>query len=110
MEFTKQFSNFPNSFEIIKNEFYSYDPNLVFEESLSFYYLSEDLLQIHLESKNITLDLGWYGDLSNNKGCFKISIIGNEDWQNPLEIIKSKSQTEISEKLKKIIEKYNKSS
>lgn len=104
MKFKKQFSIFPNSFEIIKNEFYSYEPLLMFNDKLNYEYLSEDLLQIHSESKNITIDLRWYGDLSNNKGFFKIYVVKNQDWENPLKIEKSKSQKEISEKLITIIE------
>lgn len=80
MKFKKQFSVFPSSFKIIKNEFYSYDPTLMFEEDLNLEYLSEDLLQIHLDSKNTTIDLGWYGNLGTNNGAFKIYVIKNQDW------------------------------
>lgn len=104
MKFKKQFSVFPSSFKIIKNEFYSYDPSLMFEEDLSLEYLSEDLLQIHLDDKNTTIDLGWYGNLGTNNGAFKIYVIKNQDWENPLKIETSKSLKEISEKLRSIID------
>lgn len=108
MSLRKQFSNFPESLKIIKNEFYSYDPNSEFEENLNYEYLTEDLLQLYIEKESITIDLGWYGNLSKNEGFFKIYVVKNKDWENPLEIIKSKSQAQTSIKLMALIEKYNK--
>ena len=108
MNLRKQFSDFPKSLKVIKNEFYTYDPNSEFEEKLNYEYLTEDLLQLYLEKDCTTIDLGWYGDLSENKGCFKVYVIKNENWENPLEVVKSKSQAKISNELLRIIEQYNK--
>lgn len=98
--------NFPADCEIISFDFYDYDPVHAFIEADSLNYLSEDLLHCSFPEENITIDLGWYGDLSRNKGEFKIHIIENENWEVPLNVIHSKSVEEIKTLLNKILQYY----
>lgn len=45
--------------------------------------LYEDLLQVESIDKRCLLDVGWYPELELN-GSFKVVVIENYDWQNPL--------------------------
>jgi len=99
--------NFPPDCEIIKNDFYNYDPVNAFTEADSLKYLSEDLLQCSFPEEDITIDLGWYGDIVSNKGGFKIYIIEKENWEVPLNVIHSKSAEEIKSFLTKILQYYS---
>ncbi len=85
----------PIGFELVRNEFYHYNPEIEFTEELNLFYLQEDLLQIICEKKNLIIDLGWYGDLSSNQGQFKLLQIKSFDWENPIMEIKSKNAGEI---------------
>ena len=98
----------PNCGKFIKHEFYSYNPENDFTEEKNLLYLKEDLLQIEFEKLNVILDLGWYGEIANNNGSFKIFIIENQDWEKPLKIESSKSQKTITEKLINILNEMNK--
>ena len=101
---TEDFS-FPQNCKVIRNSFSNYNPELDFSEEKNLFYLTEDLLQIEIESLNLIIDLGWYGEISSNRGEFKIFVIENQDWENPNIIESSKSQITIKEKLEKIIKK-----
>ena len=93
----------PSGCKIAKNDFTTYDPEIDYTEERNLYNLTEDLLQIQFDYSNLTIDLGWYGEISSNKGEFKIYVIENEDWDNPLKIENSKSQKIITEKLELIL-------
>lgn len=103
MNFELQQLSIPNDCQIIKNSFTTYDPETAYSEERSRCNLSEDLLQIEFASLNIIVDLGWYGDFETNDGYFKIFVIKNSDWENPLRIEISKSQSIITEKLEQIL-------
>lgn len=98
----------PNFGKIIKHEFYSYDPENEFTPEKNLFYLTEDLLQIEFIKLNLILDLGWYGDIGTNKGSFKIFLIKNKDWENPIKIESSKSQKVINTKLNTILDEIKK--
>ena len=98
--------NFPIDCHIIHNEFYNYDPVNSFNEADSLNYLNEDLLQVAFPEEDMIIDLGWYGDISSNKGEFRIYLIKNENWEIPVNIIHSKSVEEIKSLLTKILEYY----
>jgi hypothetical protein len=104
MKFELQDLNIPLGCKIVKNDFTTYNPDTDFSEERNFFYLTEDLLQIEFVSQNLIIDLGWYGDLSTNQGIFKIYIIENMDWDNPLRIEESKSQMGITIKFNLILE------
>ena len=103
MEFKLQPLTIPSGCRIAKNDFTTYDPENDFTEERNLYNLTEDLLQIEFDYSNLTIDLGWYGEISSNIGEFKIYVIENEDWENPLKIENSKSQKKITEKLEQIL-------
>ena len=102
-EFKLQSLIIPSGCRIVKNDFTTYDPEIEFTEEQNLYNLTEDLLQIEFDYSNLIIDLGWYGEISSNKGEFKIYVIENKDWENPLIIENSKSQKIITKKLELIL-------
>ncbi len=99
----------PSGCRIVKNDFTSYDPEVDFTEERNLFNLTEDLLQIEFDYSNLIIDLGWYGEISSNKGEFKIYVIENQDWDNPIKTKNSKSQKVITEKLELILLEIRKS-
>lgn len=93
----------PSGCRIVKNDFTSYDPEVDFTEERNLFNLTEDLLQIEFDYSNLIIDLGWYGENSSNKGEFKIYVIENQDWDNPIKTKNSKSQKAITKKLELIL-------
>lgn len=98
--------NFPLDCSIINNDFHAYDPLHSFNEADSLKYLNEDLLQCLFVKDDLIIDVGWYGDISANKGEFRIYIIENENWEIPFNIIYSKSAEETKNLLIKILHYY----
>lgn len=94
----------PNHCKILKNSFSTYDPEIDYSEEKNLFYLTEDLLQIEFE--NLILDLGWYGEISTNEGEFKIYLIQNQDWENPIIKKSSKYQKVIKETLEEILASF----
>ena len=43
----------------------------------------EDLLQVQFFNEKYILDVGWYPHIGRN-GKFKVYVVKNCDWQNPL--------------------------
>lgn len=103
IEFKLQPLRIPSGCRIAKNDFTTYDPEVDFTEERNLYNLTEDLLQIEFDYTNMIIDLGWYEDVSSSKGEFKIYVIKNRDWDNPIKIENSKSQKIITEKLELIL-------
>lgn len=93
----------PTGCKINKNEFLTYDPETEYTEEKSDLYLLEDLLQIEFKYSNLLVDLGWYGDTSNNNGEFIIKVVENQNWEKPLRTKSSKSQKKITIELEKIL-------
>lgn len=93
----------PTGCKVNKNEFSTYDPDTEYTEVKSDFYLWEDLLQIEFKYSNLLIDLGWYGDTSNNDGEFVIKVVENENWETPLRIKNSKSQKIITAELERIL-------
>ncbi|MBU2020287.1 MAG: hypothetical protein KJ941_11635 [Bacteroidetes bacterium] len=90
-------------FQIIKNEFFQYNPKTDFTVEKNVLYLQEDLLQIKYAKEDITVDLGWYGDTTTNKGVFKLYLIQAIDWENPVLELLSNSSEEIHFKLVEVL-------
>lgn len=103
MDYPLQSLKIPSRCRITKNDFTTYNPETDFTEERSLFNLAEDLLQIEFDYSDLVIDLGWYGDISTNDGEFKIYVIENMDWENPIRIEKSKSQKTITEKLELIL-------
>ncbi|WP_338552538.1 hypothetical protein [Paenibacillus sp. KS-LC4] len=54
----------------------------------------EDILQVRYDNKFV-LDLGWYPEFNLDDGSFKLNIVKNDDWLNPLFIKRTKSLNEM---------------
>ena len=93
----------PTGFKIVKNEFYNYDPETEFNKEDSFYCLQEDILQF--EFNNLVIDLGWYGDTETNDGNFRLVVIFDSNWDEPLKKIVSKSGIAIKNELNNLLMK-----
>ena len=98
--------NFPEDCQIVNHDFYDYNPLDSYNKPDSLKYLNEDLLQCSFPEDEVIIDLGWYGDITANKGEFRIHIIQNENWEIPFNIIHSKSVDETKELLIKILDYY----
>lgn len=103
MDFELQQISIPKGCQIIQHCFTTYDPETAYSEERNCLNLTEDLLQIEFANLHIIVDLGWYGEVVTNDGCFKIFVVKNRDWENPLRIEASKSQKIITEKLTQIL-------
>jgi hypothetical protein len=101
--------DFPIDCEINTHDFYDYEPELSFTAANSLQYLSEDLLSCAFPADHLVIDLGWYGDITKNEGEFKIQIIQSQNWDNPVNVIFSKSADEIKTLLNKILQYYTSS-
>jgi hypothetical protein len=97
----------PANCVVNEHEFYTYDPLNSFARLNSLKYLNEDLFQCYFPKDDIIVDLGWYGDVIANIGEFKIHVIKNEYWDNPVKVFNSKSIDEIKDLLVKIIAFYS---
>jgi hypothetical protein len=93
----------PENCRIIRNNFSTYDPEKEYSEEKNILYLTEDLLQIEVGNQNLLIDLGWYGEIHSNQGEFKLFVIKNQDWENPLVTESSKSQKIITKKFENIL-------
>lgn len=83
----------PNEFKIVKNELYNYDINTDSNIDNRYKYLQEDILQITLS--NLTIDIGWYGDLEHGKGCFKIFLVKNQNWDSIIETLSADTISQV---------------
>ena len=93
----------PSGFIIVKHDLTDYDPLSNFSEENNLKYLGEDLVHLSYNTKGLIIDLGWYGDLIQNDGAFKIYLIQNGDWENPIEEFESESIMVIYKKLLELI-------
>lgn len=84
----------PAGWFVAYNTFIDIDPknlNVDDERWISF---TQDLLQLRHKRSNILLDLGWYPDGDSN-GAYKIELIKDDDWMNPIKSFNSNSKDEI---------------
>lgn len=79
--------------KITWNDFTEYDIGLHGDQDM--FHLHEDLLQLHHEAKDLTLDLGWYPSF-NTDGAYILLLIKHSDWDSPLKRIESRSKEEIT--------------
>jgi len=63
--------------------------------------LKEDLLQVQFPN-DIILDIGWYPSFDQN-GSFRICLIKELDWSNPIDFVKCKNMTELKNNIIKMI-------
>lgn len=70
-------------------------------------FLKEDLLQIEYslnETTKIIVDLGWYGDETEQRGVFKIFVLKGNDWDIPIYTLEFRSLDDLKIYLNKAIE------
>ena len=79
----------PDSFDLVKHDFYTYDPSTEFSEIENLMYLNEDLFQASFAENDLIVDFGWYGNVKKNDGQFKLQLIQNNHWDNPVTTIPS---------------------
>ncbi|MCU0074900.1 hypothetical protein N8H71_25180 [Pseudomonas koreensis] len=73
----------------------------ILDISLEIENLKEDLFQATFPCGQI-LDIGWYPEFSTY-GSFVISLIRNQDWQNPTHCEKAKNWAELKIALENIL-------
>jgi len=95
----------PTGWEVSYNKFLEIEPNSLEKGNSIWIHFTQDILQLKYIFKNVklTVDLGWYPETEID-GTFRLAIIKNEEWENPLEVFESRSKVEIVEKIEKIIE------
>lgn len=76
------------------NNFREIDPKKLETEDDRWFMFTESLLQLYHEKSSITLDLGWYPDLSSD-GNYLVLIVKNTDWDNPIQEFSSDDYTEV---------------
>ncbi len=104
MAFAKEEIVIPPNFEIVHHDFYTYDPSVAHTIEENFKYLTEDLFQVLHIPTELTVDLGWYGSKTNNKGEFILQVIRNDFWDAPVSKMLLSSQKEIAEVLNKTLQ------
>ncbi|MCY9663382.1 hypothetical protein P5G65_36380 [Paenibacillus chondroitinus] len=77
------------------NNFYECEPHNSNDFDAYFF---EDLLQFTNSKFNLVLDLGWYPN-SDKNGTYKLFLIKNYNWENPLEYFESRNTKAIVEKI-----------
>jgi hypothetical protein len=89
------------------NAFIEMDPQeLIDDDDENWWEFNEDLLQLENSDKNLILDLGWYGERNLKSGFFKINLIHNLNWDNPLVEFISKKKDEIIDKIEEYMKSY----
>jgi hypothetical protein len=102
-QFPLQEIEIPEGISLVFSEFHQYDPTNDFTKELNLHFLKEDLFQVTFDEANLVVDMGWYGDHSNNKGEFKIQIIYGSDWDFPITTIFAKSLEEVVDALNRVL-------
>jgi hypothetical protein len=97
----------PEQIKVIQNYFMTYNPLTEYSEEKSLNNLTEDISQFELKKNNVIIDLGWYGDFETNDGFFRIRVIRDSNWDNPIKDFKSGNQKEIKVQLEKILEEVS---
>jgi hypothetical protein len=77
------------------NNFYECEPDNCYDFDT---YFVEDLLQFTNNKFNLVLDLGWYPN-SDKNGTYKLFLIKNYNWENPLEYFESRDTKAIVDKI-----------
>jgi hypothetical protein len=93
----------PDSFTLVHHDFYAYDPAKEYQFEANVHYLGEDLFQVIHEPTQLVVDLGWYGNRTENKGGFVLNVIRNEFWDEPVSKIHETSQKQIAEVLNRTL-------
>lgn len=96
-----------SGWQVCYNTFKELDPKeLKDENDENWWNLDEDLLQLENSSKDLILDLGWYGGHHLNSGVYKLYLIQNLDLENPLVVFISKDKYEVTTKIEELMKSY----
>lgn len=87
--------------KIVFNDFYL-NSDVPLDEQI--WSLKEDILQVEYSNEYI-LDVGWVHDFDAEKGYFKLVIIQQGDWLNPIFIWKTKSVRQLYNYMNKAVSK-----
>ena len=83
-------------------KYIDFDVNIEIALTEQVDFLKEDILQICYES-NYILDVGWYPEFNRN-GSFKIVIIKDYNWENPVYESKCRDITILKEQVEKCVQ------
>lgn len=94
----------PTGWEMSYNKFWEIEPNELKEDDDSWMHFTQDILQMKYTFKkiNLIIDLGWYPETEVD-GTFRLELIKNKDWENPIKTFESRSKKQIVEKVEEII-------
>ena len=94
----------PTGWVVSQNKFYEIEPIEVDpNDTLLWLDFTQDILQIQHKHESIIIDLGWYPDM-DPKGNFRLVLIKNLDWQNPIETFETRSAEEVKNKIEYFLE------
>lgn len=89
---------FFKNFNIIKDDF-----KVLNQKEIDLY---EDMFQAEFISRNLVIDIGWYGE-DIESGKFIIYLIQNENWDNPILKLFSRDLDNLTLNLEGIIKILN---
>lgn len=81
-----------NDFDFVDNKSYA-------EQLWSF---KEDILQVVYQ--DFVLDLGWYPEFDLEKGSFRLVIVKDENWMDPIYCKRTQSISEVRELIMEAVE------
>ncbi|ENQ3106209.1 hypothetical protein ACEOWJ_002215 [Bacillus cereus] len=100
MSVLQEFSRFqslriPATWFIVHNNFMEMNPEeLNVDDKKGWSYFTVDLLQVKHQVDDIILDVGWYPEM-DPKGSYKLQLVKDGNWQNPVEVFYSKNREEV---------------
>ena len=101
----------PHGWKMMWNDFSETDPSTLEKNSREWLLFSEDILYIEraktgLNNEDLALDLGWYPE-ADPDGEFCLYVIKDNNWAEPKETFRSRSVSEISDKIEDLLRKYS---
>ena len=106
VNFKLQWLRIPSGWEVIINSFLDVDVTQYNSEDDIWLGFTEDILHIRSALKrNIAIDLGWYPE-NDVSGTFRLIVIKNWNWIEPIEEFKSRNKDEIVDKIEEFLLKY----
>lgn len=91
----------PETWDLSYHEFRQIDPQKLSPDDLDWLLLKQDLLQIKHKATGILLDVGWYPD-SSPSGFYRLVLIQDYEWEQPLFSYASSSYQEIIAKIEEV--------
>ena len=97
----------PSGWNMVINIFYYIKLSEMEKDNKLYITLDQDLMYIEKKGRKVTLgiDVGWYPDMDPN-GCYRIQVIRNNEWEEPLEKYESRDIDDIIIKVEEFLEKY----